>query len=206
MNLASYQLQQEQDFIRGFIDNYPVGIRNTSILDFFMNPPATWKWDTAFGNQKAFIRTVQGQYKEYWIDVNEAEYRKAFKGFLQTEYQVPPASITPDLNVDHMLNKAFARQHGLQFVRLALVPREFNQGWGGKVEKLLTKMLARDNSAYRLDYFIFMKVVNILPPRDPADYQARRTILTQQISGKTGLNPTLVLEGMDGIFKLWDVL
>jgi hypothetical protein len=207
MNLASYQARQEQDFIRAFlIGHYPVGIRNTSILEKFTSPPATWEWDTTFGKQKAFIRTVRGQFKEYWIDVREADHRYAFNDFLQAEYQVPLATMTPDLNMDHMLNKAFALRHGLQFVRVALLPRDYNQGWGGKVEELLTKVLARHKSAYRLDCFIFMKIMNFLPPRNIGDYQLRRTILAQQISGKTGLNPSIVLEGIDGIFQLWDVL
>ncbi len=56
--------------------------RRLTRFDQLKIPPATWKWDSAFGRQKAFIRTVQGQYKEYWIDVNETNYQSAFKGFL----------------------------------------------------------------------------------------------------------------------------
>jgi hypothetical protein len=207
MHLTFFLAQQKQDFIRAFLSaHYPVGIQNPSDLSRFMIPSATWRWDPAFATQKAFIRTVEGQHKEYWIDVNENRYRDAFKGFLQTEYNVPRESITQALHADHMLNKAFAQRHGLRFVRMAIVLMAYNQGWGGKIEKLLTRAMARDNSIYRFDYFIFMKVLNILPPADEADYRARRTAIAQQLCAETGLSISILLQGLDGIFTLWDVL
>src|ERR1700691_6297965 len=103
MHLASYLAQQKQDLIRAFISaQYPVGVRSPAELSKFISPPASWQWDTTFKTQKAFTRTVQGQYKEYWIDVYENGYRAPFKRFLQSEYKVPLESITPDLNADHM--------------------------------------------------------------------------------------------------------
>lgn len=109
--------------------------------------------------------------------------------------------------MDHLLNKAFAQRHGLRFVRLALVPMAHNQGWGRKIEKALTQTMARDNSVYLFDYFIFMKVMNILPPADKADYEARRGAIARRLCADSGLSEKILLQGMDGMFlTLWPVL
>ena len=207
MQLASYLAQQRQDFVRAFRSaHYPVGIQDPSNLGRFISTSATWRWDPSFGPQRAFIRTVEGQHKEYWTNVNENRYRDGFKQFLHAEYGVPSESIASNMHADHMLNREFAQRHGLHFVRMALVPMEYNQGWGGKVEKMLTRAIARDNSCYRFDYFILMKVLNIMPPADKADYSERRVTIAEHLAAETALTTSEVLEGMDGIFKLWDVL
>lgn len=67
MQLASYVEQQKRDFVRAFVNaHYPVGIRGTSELSRFVIYSATWRWDATFGTHVAFIRTVEGQHKEYW--------------------------------------------------------------------------------------------------------------------------------------------
>jgi hypothetical protein len=105
-----------------------------------------------------------------------------------------------------MLNKAFAIKHGLKFVRMAIVPAAYNTGWGSKIEKAMTNILARDNSCYRLDCFIFMKVMNIVPPASDADYRARRVPIATQLSAETGIPPNQMLTILDGMFQLWDVV
>jgi hypothetical protein len=207
MDLATYLAQQKQDLVKAFVNgHYPVGVRDTSVLSKFIVYNSTWQWNGKGGGSQGFVRTVEGGRKEYWVDVSDKGYRNGFKNFLHSEYKLPVESVTRDLHADHMLNKAFAAKHGMQYVRMAIVPSTYNQGWGGQIEKVLTNTLARDNSCYRLDYFIFMKVMNILPPADEADYRSRRTTIAKQIATDTALSLTETLQGMDGTFSLWKVI
>ncbi|MBV8188319.1 MAG: hypothetical protein JO339_13845 [Alphaproteobacteria bacterium] len=209
MQLAQFITEQRRAFISAFRSaNYPVAIRGVDMLGRFLFPPATWQWDSSVGDgEEALVRTVQteqGEHKEFWIDPSRP-YRNAFKSFLYREYGVPLENIPQSLHADHMFNKALAIKHGLQYVRMALVPGLYNSGWGGRIERMLTNMLSRDNSCYRLDCFIFMKVMNITPPADYADYQARRTPIAQQLSAETGIPADQLLMAMDGMFGLWRV-
>lgn len=208
MLLAQFVAQQRQDFIRAFVSaHYPVAIRDVGILGKFLTPSAVWRWDASVGNgQTAFVRTVEATHKEFWIDPREKDYRDAFKNFLQREYGVPASEIARTDHADHMFNKALAMKLNLKFVRMALVPATYNSGWGGKIERMLTNVVQRENSCYRLDCFIFMKVINIIPPESDADYNARRAPIAQQISGATGIPKDQILMAMDGIFQLWNVI
>ena len=52
--------------------------------------------------------------------------RPAFLAFLEEAFALPADQVAGAWHVDHLLNRAFARGHGLAFVRLALLPREPN--------------------------------------------------------------------------------
>jgi hypothetical protein len=106
-----------------------------------------------------------------------------------------------------MLNRAFARNHGIAFVRLALLGRDSNVSYGRLLERGLSKIKANSKPMYLIDFVIMMKLLDIPAPTSKQDYSVRR----QKIAGTFVANgfegsEELALQGLDGIFKLWSVL
>jgi len=205
----AYLPEQKRDFIRAFQQPaaYPVGVQHPTQSARSVPVVATWRWDPAIRGQKAFIRTVGGTHTEYWAHVDfDRGYRDGFLSFLESEKGVTRASVPSTLHADHLLNKAFALRHGLGYVRMALVEGEFNMDYGRKIEKNLTQSQARDNSQYLFDYIVLMKALHIKPPTDPDDYRTRREDIASYLEAAGAEKRELALQGMDGIFKLWDVL
>jgi len=183
--VEAFRQEQKADFIRAFQNPaaYPVGVQfpTQTIRNF---PVAIWKWDPKVSDQKAFIRTVEGNHTEYWARINNFEAkacRSAFLSFLETEHGVPSATIPSFLNADHLLNKAFALRHGLSYVRMALVEGEINSGYGGKIERNLTQAQASSKSQYVFDSIVLMKALHIQPPKDPDDYRERREMIASRM-------------------------
>jgi hypothetical protein len=109
--------------------------------------------------------------------------------------------------VDHVLNRAFARKHGLFFVRAALLPAACNRGYGRLMEKSFTRTDASSKSMYLLDYAVMMKILNIRPPLSREDFDAHRLEIAGAFVGAGFTGSTeLALQGLDGLFSLWDVL
>jgi len=71
-NMFAYLSRQKKDFIAAFQHPaaYPVGVQEPTQTTGISPPASTWRWDPAVGGQKAFIRTVTGQTKEYWVTVS----------------------------------------------------------------------------------------------------------------------------------------
>lgn len=203
----AYLAEQKQDFIRAFHQPtvYPVGVQNPAQTARSF-PSASWNWDPAIAGQRAFIRTVAPSHKEYWAHVSFGDYRPAFLSFLEAEQGVKSSAVPQHLHADHLLNKAFALRRGLGYVRMALVEGEYNVGYGRKIEKNITQTHATDKSQYLMDYIILMKVLNIKPPADREDYRRRREKIAARLAAEGAEKSDLALQGMDGIFKLWDVL
>ncbi len=53
---------------------------------------------------------------------------------------------------------------------------------------------------------ILMKALHIKPPTDPDDYRKRRGDIASYLEAAGAERRELALQGMDGIFQLWDVL
>ena len=205
-NLADYQTEQRKTFISAFHDpaNYPVGVQNPPQCERGLTSIATWKW-TSPSHTNSFIRTIGGNKKEYWARIPWQEYREGFLSYLESEEGLRRTQIPPDLEADHLLNKAFAMRHGLQYVRMEIVPRKFNGDYGWAIERKLTKAESGGKTQYLLDYVILMKVLNIAPPKSPADYLQRREQIISQLVSKGVDNKAIVTTGLDGMFKLWDL-
>jgi Lhr-like helicase len=152
---------------------------------------------------KGFIRNVDNE-KEYWVHVDYRGYRNAFLDFLSTEYNLPKAEVPKDWEVDHLLNKAFARCRSVKYIRVVLIKHHFNNAYGRTIEKRLAREKANNKRMYLLDYFIMMKILNIPVPHDYHDYCQRRHEIAEQFV-LAGVNDSieLTLLGLDGIFSLW---
>jgi len=205
-NLIDYQTEQKRAFIKAFHDpaDYPVGVQNPPLCERSLTAIATWKW-TSPSHTNSFIRTIGGNKNEYWARIPWQGYRDGFLSYLESEEGVRSNQIPPDLEADHLLNKAFAMRHGLQYVRMELVPRKFNRDYGWAIEKRLTKAQAADKTQYLLDYVILMKMLNIAPPESPADYLQRRQQIISSLVGQGVDTKEIVTSGLDGMFKLWDL-
>ena len=139
-NVLAYLSEQKRDFIRAFQQPtaYPVGVQHPA-QSSRSHPSASWSWDREVSEQNALIRTVEAYHKEYWARLGFRGYRDGFLSFLEREQGVRKSSIPSQLHADHLLNRGFALRRGLQYVRLALVEREINVGYGRKIEKNLTR-------------------------------------------------------------------
>ena len=207
--ILDYLQAQKRDFVRAFNDPaaFPVGVGFPG-QGALPGRPMAWRWDESVPDHRAFVRTAPGTSAEYWVHVDLSGYRAAFLAFLAAEFALPSEAVLSHWHADHVLNRAFARRHGIAFVRMALVAAEFNTGHGRTIERGVTRMPASGKSMYLLDYYMMMKVLGIHPPSSEADYRARRVDIARRIVGEGVAVPeSLVLEGLDGMFlALWPVL
>ncbi|MED0998351.1 hypothetical protein P4T34_23330 [Bacillus mobilis] len=109
-----------------------------------------------FGRVSYIVTTSGGKY-ELFTKASSRSYRNIFKRLIQRKYQ-NPFEIPTIVEVDHLYNKKRFPNH---FVRLLLLPREFNGEWGQYTEKQLTFMekFQGRKVEYYLDYLIFLKAV-----------------------------------------------
>jgi hypothetical protein len=148
---------------------------------------------------------VETSHKEYWARLGFPGHPDGFLSFLEREQGVTKSNIPLQLRADHLLNSGFALRRRLEYVRLALVEGEINVGFGRKIEKNLTRSEAQNQSQYLFDYIVLMKALHIEPSRDPEDFRRRRDEIASRIVSEGVEKRELVLEGLDGTFKLWDV-
>jgi hypothetical protein len=200
--------QQTRDLMRAFnqVAQHPVGVWDPG-QTAQIGTPSMWSWDTRVRAHRAFIRRLPGAQNEYWVHVDYDDYREKFLSFLDSEFGLPRSAIHGTWHADHTLNRAFARKHGISFVRMALLQAPANIDYGRLMEKSFTNTQANSKSMYLLDYAVMMKLLNVPPPLDQEDYTARReqiadTFLAAGFDGSR----ELVLQGMDGMFTLWDVI
>jgi hypothetical protein len=148
-----------------------------------------------------------GAATEYWCDVASEDYRRLFLAFLSSEFGVDSSAVGGDLHVDHVLNRAFARKHGLTFVRMALLPGVDNTAYGRLLEKQFTGLQANSKSMYLMDASILMKLLGIQPPENEAAYKSRRRDIATAFVNAGYAGPVEgALRELDGLFKLWKVL
>jgi len=205
-SLADYLSEQKKAYIKAFQTHldYPVGVQNAPQCERSLTSIATWKW-TSPSHTNSFIRTIGGNKKEYWARIPWQGYREGFLLYLESEEGLRRTQIPPDLEADHLLNAAFAMRHGIQYVRMDLVPRKFNGDYGWAIERKLTKAESGGKTQYVLDYVILMKVLNVEPPVSPEDYLRRREQIISQLVSKGVDNKAMVTMGVDEMFKLWDL-
>jgi hypothetical protein len=205
-SVTDYLSEQKKSYIKAFQTNldYPVGVQNPPLCERSFTAMATWKWASPPGIN-SFIRTIAGNMKEYWVRIPWQGYRTSFLSYLENEEGIKSSLIPRDLEVDHLLNAAFAMRHGLQYVRVDLVPRKFNGDYGWAIERKLTKAEAGSKNQYVLDYVILMKVLNIEPPVNPEDYLRRREQIISHLVSQGVDTKAMVTMGLDEMFRLWDL-
>ena len=69
-----------------------------------------------------------------WYDPAKDDYRRAFQAFL-LQVQKIKAALPADCHVDHVYNRARAKNYGYKLVRMALVPGTVNTDHGRNYEK-----------------------------------------------------------------------
>ncbi len=203
-----YYRQQTRAFVQAFdaVADHPIALQNPGQLGRLLHP-GTWTWDPGVRVGLAFVRSRSGAPKEYWVHVDCDTYRPAFLAFLESEVGLPRRDVETSWHVDHVLNAAFARKHGLAYVRVALVHQQFNTGYGRVIEKRFTRMPAAGKSMYLLDYLVMMKLLHVVPPRNKAEYTRRRREIAGDFLASGCAGPeNLILAGLDGTLDLWDVL
>ena len=207
-NAKEYMRQQTRDLMRALNDvgQHPVGVA-TPEQTLQAGPLASWEWDSAGGGNKAFVRTRPSAPKEYWAHVDFDGYRAAFLSFLEREFALSASTVESSWHVDHMLNRAFARSHGIAFVRLALLGRDSNVSYGRLLESGFSKIKANSKPMYLIDFVIMMKLLDIPAPTSKQDYSARRQVIASTFvaNGFEG-SEELAMQGLDGMFALWSVL
>ena len=207
-NVKEYLRVQTRDLMRALneVGHHPVGVAAPE-QTLQSGPLASWEWDGVGGGNKAFVRTRPAAPKEYWVHVDFEGYRAAFLSFLDREFALSASAVESSWHVDHMLNRAFARNHGIAFVHLALLGRESNVSYGRLLESGLSRLRANCKPMYLIDFIIMMKLLDIPAPTSKQDYSARRQEIARTFvaSGFEG-SEDLALQGLDGMFTLWSVL
>ena len=209
LSAQHYYLQQTKEFMRAFNSpsEYPIALQHPKQLAD-VGCGYTWAWDPEVSAGKAFVRSPCGGPKEYWVYIDwKKGYREGFLSFLEKQVGLPRSAVDSSWHVDHILNSAFARRHGLPYVRVALLYGKFNTGYGRLMEKRFTRIKANSKSVYLLDFLVMMKLLHISPPKNKAEYiQRRKEIAKVFINNGINESENLVLISLDAFFELWEVL
>lgn len=104
---------------------------------------------------------------ELWVRNGYGGYRKAFLRFLNKYYEIEPASLSVNFQVDHLHpSSRFTKEHTTYFIRLALVARRINSSYGAGFERLLyERERQRDlNGGIHMDWMAFLKIRGVSLP------------------------------------------
>jgi hypothetical protein len=116
---------------------------------------------------KAFVQTCESlHYKSVWIRTDDDEYADRYRSFLNAELGQNLDGIPSEYHVDHLFNRARAKLYGLNFVRMALIPKKINLSHGGGYEKTITEGEAgRGRKDWKhMDEITCMKFLGFLSP------------------------------------------
>ena len=102
--------------------------------------------------------------KQLWVSVDFKYYKKAY------ENAFPEYNISPDMCIDHIMNRKLARAFNYQYIRLVHVNKTTNTSSGRGPETLSvkqninmdkTKDLLKDQTVYYADPFDIIKILDI---------------------------------------------
>ncbi|WP_216830610.1 hypothetical protein [Alkalihalobacterium elongatum] len=200
---------QKEYFVKGFNNDPASMVAGVQHPDQFENlfPQSKWMWDPSVASNQAFIREI-GDYKEYWVHVDNDNYRKPYLAFLNTNYGLPREVVPTVLHADHLLHKAFAKKYGINYVQLALVWEKYNRGFGFGIEKNFSaRKDINGKSMYLVDYSLMFKLLGIEPFQTKSEYEERKEEIANKFVAEGAIESyNIAVEGLDGFFKLWDVL
>lgn len=202
--VADYVRRQTATLMRSLNDaaSFPIGVVNPE-RTVQIGSGASWQWvDSA--RHRAFIRRPPLSDAEFWVHVDYAGYRGAFLQFLESEFRLSRSEVASHWHVDHILNRAFARRYGIEFVRLALLDKASNSGHGSTIERGLSQASSGGKQTYLMDLAVMMKLLGIAPLRSRQDYDGRRKDIAASFVAR-GYGGTVVtaLQDIDNFFKLW---
>jgi len=78
-------------------------------------------------------------YNSLWVATENDNYQSDYLLFLGSQLPQTLAAIPRGFHVDHLYNRARARQYGLAWIRTTLVPAGVNTSHGAGYEKTITK-------------------------------------------------------------------
>ena len=78
-------------------------------------------------------------YSSLWVAAENDDYQSDYLLFLRSRLRQNLPAIPSGFHVDHLYNRARARQYGLAWIRTALVPASVNTSHGAGYEKTITK-------------------------------------------------------------------
>lgn len=210
LDLDEYLLLQKKNIVEALNDplRFPLAIEHPDKFPSHLKAEQNVRWDNRVRNNRAFIRTYKNYIPEFWIDITYTRYRKAFKRFLWEYFKVDPKKLCRSYHVDHFINRAFAKQHGVNFVRLILLDAKQNTTYGSKMEKNYLKLHHHSRFIFLINYLCAMKALGIKVPKNKNDYINRKKEIAD-IFRENGViflknrGPEIVL---DGYFKSYPVL
>ncbi len=116
---------------------------------------------------RAFVQICPSlNYRFLWVHADNDEYRADYVTFLQNHYGMSIQALPEAYHVDHLYNRARARQLALPYIRLVLLPREVNTSHGAGYEKSRTRGgLGTPGNQRGIDEISLMKLWGVASPR-----------------------------------------
>jgi hypothetical protein len=116
---------------------------------------------------RAFVQICPSlNYKFLWVHADNDDYRADYVTFLQNHYGMSIQALPEAYHVDHLYNRARARQLALPYIRLVLLPREVNTSHGAGYEKSRTLGgLGTPGNQRGIDEISLMKLWGVATPR-----------------------------------------
>lgn len=106
------------------------------------------------------------KYKFLWAHVNDDDYRADYLKFLANHHGMKIPAIPETYHVDHLYNRARAREMKLPFVRMGLLPGSVNMSHGAGYEKQRTQgPIGTPGNQRGIDEILLMKLWDIQAPR-----------------------------------------
>lgn len=209
MNLSEYLELQKNDAVFAFNNSarFPIGLSTTQDFPSFLKrEDHKVIFDDNVRNNKAFIRTY-GDRVEYWVDISYSSYRKSFLSFLAREHGLKKVDIPSDFHADHLLNKAYAKKYGVQFVRMCLLHKDQNVSYGRKFEKNMGNIMQSQRRIFLMDFICAMKILGVSIPNNRENYEVNKNDIVKHLEelgvtfeGETGE------EQLDKYFFGYDIL
>ncbi len=116
---------------------------------------------------QAFVQSCPTlNYKFLWTHVDDASYRDDYITFLRKCHGMSLQGLPRNYHVDHLYNRARARDMKLSYVRMILLPESINIRYGAGYEKSRTQGgLGRHGRERGLDEILLMKLWGVSCPR-----------------------------------------
>ncbi|HEX4595579.1 MAG TPA: hypothetical protein VH157_14945 [Bryobacteraceae bacterium] len=120
--------------------------------------------------EQAFVQICDGlKYKFLWAHVDNEKYRDDYISFVRKFHALLLSDLPGNLHVDHLYNRARAKDMQLPFVRMILLPSSINVSHGAGYEKQRTVGgIGKAGRERGIDEIVLMKLWGISSPRKNA--------------------------------------
>ncbi|WDL94308.1 hypothetical protein JCR32_11075 [Bacillus sp. HNR-4] len=164
MNLQDYLVLQQKEFHEFGLNldkTILVAADSLESLKKFYDSKEV-KSITEYENDQCYLVEMEKGLHHLFIKGTYTKYREMFIKFLYDKYDVPKNTVPKSLNVDHVFNKARAKNY---FIRMILLDEKSNQAWGRAYEKSMTRIDKNRGSVNKslilLDYSVLLKILEL---------------------------------------------